>query len=75
MPVQRAVERDEIPYRESPWRDAASPIKYNGLRIPQPTSLAEQQSVGRWAAIRGSTGCINIKKHNYNIANYISRIY
>ena len=33
--VQRgaAVERDEIPYRESPYRDAASPIKYNGLRV------------------------------------------
>ena len=31
-------------------------------------TLAEQQPVGRWAAIRGSTGCINIQKHNY-IAN------
>ena len=26
VPVQRAVERDEIPY---PYKDAASPIKYN----------------------------------------------
>ena len=40
VPVQRAVERDEIPY-------PASPIKYNGLRVPQPSSLAEQQPVGR----------------------------
>ena len=36
--------------------------------------LAERQPMGRWAAIHGSTGCINIQKHNY-IANYISRIY
>ena len=64
----------KYPTRESPRRDAASPIKYNGLRVPQPSSLAEQQPVGRWAAIRGSTGCINIQKHNY-IANDISRIY
>ena len=74
VPVQRDVERDEIPYRESPRSAAASPITYNGLRVPQPSILAEQQHVGRWAAIRGSTGCINIQKHNY-IYNYISRIY
>ena len=34
------------------------------------SKLAEQQPGGRWAAIRGSTGCINIQKHNY-IADYI----
>ena len=33
--VQRAVERDEIPNR-----DAASPIKYNGLCVPQTSSLS-----------------------------------
>ena len=43
VPVQRAVERDEIPYpsaatRETPRRDAASPITYNGLHVPQPGS-------------------------------------
>ena len=64
----------KYPTLESPRRDTVSPIKYNGLHVPQPSSLAEQQPVGRWAAIRGSTGCINIQKHNY-IANYISRIY
>ena len=70
----------KYPTRESPRRDAASPIflcvaiTCNWLRVPQPSSLAEQQPVGRWAAIRGSTGCINIQKHNY-IATYISRIY
>ena len=37
----------KYPTRESPRRDAASPIKYNGLRVPQPSSLAEQQPVGR----------------------------
>ena len=30
----------KYPTRESPRRDAASPIKYNGLRVPQPTSLS-----------------------------------
>ena len=40
MPVQRAVERDKIPLRESPRRDAASPIKYKGPRVPQPSSLS-----------------------------------
>ena len=48
VPVQRAVERDNffftLPVKV---RDAASPIKYNGLRIQQPNSLAEQQPVGR----------------------------
>ena len=28
----------KYPTRESPRRDAASPIKYNGLRFPQPSS-------------------------------------
>ena len=51
----------KYPTRESPRRDAASTIKYNGLRVPQPISLAEQQPLGRWAAIRGSTVCINIQ--------------
>ena len=37
----------KYPTRESLRRDAASPIKYNGLRVPQPSSLAEQQPVGR----------------------------
>ena len=37
----------KYPTRESPRRDAASPIKYNGLRVTQPNSLAEQQPVGR----------------------------
>ena len=37
----------KYPTRESPRRDAVSPIKYNGLRVPQPSSLAEQQPVGR----------------------------
>ena len=41
----------EYPTRESPRRDAASPIKYNGLRVPQPSSLAEQQSVGPRVAL------------------------
>ena len=27
----------KYPTRESPRRDAASPIKYNGLRVPQPS--------------------------------------
>ena len=30
----------KYPTRESPRRDAASPIKYNGLRVPQPSSLS-----------------------------------
>ena len=28
----------KYPTRESPRRDAASPIKYNALRVPQPSS-------------------------------------
>ena len=28
----------KFPTRESPRRDAASPITYNGLRVPQPSS-------------------------------------
>ena len=30
----------KYPTRESPRRDAASPIKYNGLRVPQPSSFS-----------------------------------
>ena len=30
----------KYPTRESPRRDAASPIKYNGLRVPQTSSLS-----------------------------------
>ena len=30
----------KYPTRESSRRDAASPIKYNGLRVPQPSSLS-----------------------------------
>ena len=30
----------KYPTRESPRRDAASPIKYNGRRVPQPSSLS-----------------------------------
>ena len=41
----------KYPTRESPRRDAASPIKYNGLRVPQHSSLAEQQPVGPWVAL------------------------
>ena len=40
----------KYPTRESPRRDAAFPIKYNGLRIPQPSNLAEQ-SVGPRVAL------------------------
>ena len=50
----------KYPTRESPRRDAASPIKYNGLRVPQPSSLSEQQPVSPRVAI-------NIQKHNYKL--------
>ena len=33
VPVQRAVAVERYPTRESPHRDAASPIKYNGLHV------------------------------------------
>ena len=37
----------KYPTRENPRRYAASPIKYNELRVPQHSSIAEQQPLGR----------------------------
>ena len=81
MPVQWAVERDEIPY---PYKVH---VRGRAAVATSAGQLIQRSHVNiATVAMRNSflfhivktkdkrTGCINIQKHNY-VANYISRIY
>ena len=55
----------KYPTRESPRRDAASPIKYNGLRVPQPSSWGHcaqpavpYRNIMDWPAVLFSTAAV-----------------
>ena len=55
----------KYPTRESPRRDAASPIKYNGRRVPQPTSRGHcaqpalpYRNIMDWPAVLLSTAAV-----------------
>ena len=65
VPVQRAAERDEIPY---PWKSTTRRcviIKYNGLRVPQPSSWGHcaqhavpYRNIMDWSAVLFSTAAV-----------------
>ena len=72
VPVQRAVERDEIPY---PWKSTTRRcVPLLNIMDSASHNPVASLSSNQWVAEQQSVGCINIQKHNY-IANYISRFY
>ena len=70
MPVQRAVERDEIPYPCVAVRGRAAVACKHCNCGDAKFFLIKYRKKKK----DKRTGCINIQKHNY-VANYISRIY